>query len=721
MDEAALNRLADAAGIEPRYWDIQGHLHERSPETARWLLGALGIPAESDAQIIASLKRLAEGPWAEILPPVIVAREGAEIDVPIRLPTGGALRAVHWTIDFETGGHLAGDCGIEAMAVEAQGDVGGTTISLRRLKLPAQPPGYHHFRLEAPSEATATLIVAPPRCYLPAGARTQRYWGVEAQLYAVRSKNNWGVGDFGDLRTLMGWSAAHGAAAVGVNPLHALFLDTPQDASPYSPNSRLFLNPLYLDITAIPGFSDSADIKALVQSPAVSSVIQSARHADLVDYPAVTAIKLSVLEQLHREFKTKRNGNAADRRFDKFAEEQGDALRRFASFQMLSETLGTHDWRQWPEAFRNPASQEVVQLVRDNDERVSFFEYLQWQCHEQLRAAVDHAHKEGMQLGLYRDLAISVGAASADHWANQDLFLPDARVGAPPDPFNENGQEWGVVPLNPRRLRETGYAHFISLLRANMRYAGALRIDHVMGWKRLFVIPAGASPSEGAYLQFPLDDLLAIAALESARNECLVIGEDLGTVPAGFRERMAAADILSCRILYFEREHDRFRRPMELPVLAAVSTGTHDLPTVFGYWTSEDIAAKAHLGLFRSSDEESSARLERANDKRFLLEALAEERLLPSGLDSAHTGSVEWTSQLGIAIQAYLARAPCLLLLIQLDDLTSERQQANLPGTKTEFPNWRRRLGRSLEDLAVDIGVSEAFAAISRERGEPTT
>ncbi len=287
--------------------------------------------------------------------------------------------------------------------------------------------------------------------------------------------------------------------------------------------------------------------------------------------------------------------------------------------------------------------------------------------------------------------------------------MRDVKVGAPPDPFNEQGQDWGLIAFNPHRLRAQRYRYFVSLLRATMRHAGALRVDHVMGWQRLFLIPAGARAAQGAYLRFPLDDLIAIAALESRRNQCMVIGEDLGTVPAGFRQRMAEAGILSCRILYFEREGGRYHRPDQLPALAAVADATHDLPTLRGYWTGEDISAKIRLGIL-DAGKERDLRDEREEDKRQLLQALASEGLYESAQGAG------WSPPLAAAIQAFLARAPSLLFLAQLEDLTGELHQANLPGSVTGYPNWRRRLRLSLKEIASDPAAGVAVAAIVRER-----
>ena len=717
MNEVLLNELADAAGIEPSYWDIQGRLHERSPQTAQRLLRELGVPADTDADAAASLAQLTEDLWREVLPPVIVATERQEVNILVRLPENVSVHSLSWSINFENGGQYRGELNLRELPVEARADVNHLRFVLRRLRLPPQPLGYHRLRLEEP-DVVSSLIVAPAKCYLPPEYPTHRYWGIAAQLYAVRSQNNWGIGDFRDLCALGDWGASRGADAIGINPLHALFLDSPRDASPYSPSSRLFLNPLYLDVPRIPDFAESAQTRQFWELSAASGAIRSARQSALVDYSLVAEAKLPVLEELYRHFRARHGEKTDDRNraFREFLDEKGSKLHHFATFQMLSEHFGTHAWTHWPAAYRDPASVAVAELTQSNEQRVSFFEYLQWQCELQLSVVAERLHASGMKLGLYNDLAVGVDASGADYWANQSLFLRDVRVGAPPDPFNEAGQEWGVVPLNPRRLKADRYAHFISLLRAGMRHAGALRIDHVMGWQHLYLVPAQSSATEGAYVRFPLDDMLAIAALESWRNRCMVIGEDLGTVPTGFRERMAKANILSCRILYFERDSDRFNRPVEFPPLASVSASTHDLATLHGYWTADDISAKAQLGIIGSIGDEQNIRLERENDKRLLLQALADEGLLPIGNEVANSGKTAWTSALASAIHAYLARSCSLLVMIQLDDLADERLQANLPGTVMEYPNWRRRLNHSLEELNANSDLQAAMMTIAEER-----
>lgn len=708
--EAALKKLAEAAGIEARYWDIHGRLHETTPDTMRVLLRAMGIPADTESDVETRLMSLTEEPWRRALPFVVVAGENSDIEVPLRLPADGGT--IRWSVRLETGEVQTGECDLGALQVEKVGQ--GGRIALRKLKLGPLPIGYHDLHLAAAEEATSRLIVAPRRCYLPPELSSRKCWGLSAQLYALKSTGDWGIGDFGHLQALIGRLADAGADAVGLNPLHALFPDAPENASPYSPNSRLFRNPLYLDVTAVPEFAQSEEAHVLAASSQVTRLLRGARAAEFIDYRSVAAVKLAVLDCMFNSFDAASDGRGAA--FRAFAERAGQTLNRFATFQMLSEHFATHDWVRWPAACRDPESGLVSELRGRHAGRVSFYKYLQWLCEEQLSATADLASRRGMAIGLYNDLAVSVDAASADHWSQQDLFVGDARVGAPPDPFNEAGQEWGVVPLNPFRLPTLEYEPFVALLRANMRHTGALRIDHVMGWRRLFLIPLGAKPAAGAYVRYPLDDLLAIAALESRRHRCAIIGEDLGTVPAGFRECMAAANVLSCRVLAFEREHGRFRRPAEYPQLASVSAATHDLATLGGFWGGEDIAAKANLGLFKSPDEETRARTQRANDKQLLLEALADESLLPENVSPADADRLDWTPELASAVHAYLARSPSVLFLAQLDDLAGETYQANLPGSTIQYPNWRRRQTRAIDDLFSDAAVQRALTMIVGER-----
>jgi 4-alpha-glucanotransferase len=450
--------------------------------------------------------------------------------------------------------------------------------------------------------------------------------------------------------------------------------------------------------------------------------LAKARAAELVDYPAVWQLKLRVLEVLFESFRERHLAVSSEQAqaFRAFRAEMGHALEQHAVFDALHEhalhTSGTWSWHDWPEPLRHPDSPEVAAFAREHRDRVDFFAYLQWQADEQLGVAQARARAAGMPLGLYNDIAVAVNPASAMAWANPGVSLSGISAGAPPDWFNPNGQNWVLAPLSPVGLREGAYAVFAAALRHNMRHAGAVRIDHVMGLKRLFWIPEGASPAEGAYVRYPFTDLARIIALESECHRCLVIGEDLGTVPRGFRPAMQRAGLLSCRVLYFERGRDgAFLPPEAYPRQSLVSVSTHDLPTIRGFWTYRDLKWRDVLGRFPDEDAFKDAQAERDRDRVLLLQALQRAGLLPAGIDPEHPPE-EPSDELVLAVHRYLAETPGHLLMAQLEDALGEEEQPNLPGTD-EHPNWRRKLGRSLEEFADEpmvVRIAEAMAASGR-------
>jgi 4-alpha-glucanotransferase len=540
----------------------------------------------------------------------------------------------------------------------------------------------------------------------------QRIWGISAQLYTLRSASDWGIGDYGDLRSLVEIMAARGAGVIGLNPLHALFPDNPEHASPYSPASRLLLNILNIDVMALPELPDSAPARALLASAEFRRRVAAARASALVDYTAVTALKTEMLELLFESFRT--GGSSARRAaFAAFRSELGQVLERSCLFLALREHFSRQapelaDWRRWPEGFRDPASPEVQRFAQEHAHRVDFHVWLQWVADSQLAASAEVAARHGMPVGLYRDLAVGADSAGAETWADQKAVLSGVQVGAPRDIFNPAGQDWGLPPFHPRALREEGYRSFIELVRANMRHAGGLRIDHVMGLLHLFCIPAGKKPVDGAYLAYPIDDLVGILALESQRNRCLVVGEDLGTVPKGFRERMAAANILSYRILFFEQEESTgaFLPPDAYPPLAMAVLGSHDLPTLRGWWEGRDIDLKQSYGLLPTEEEIRWQRDLRDRDRLRLLEALRGAKLLAEGEEDI--------AAISRAAHGFLARSSSLLAVAQLDDMLDEGDQVNVPSTSWEHPNWRRKLSVPLEALP-GHQVFEGLATLLRD------
>jgi 4-alpha-glucanotransferase len=703
-DSPALEQLAELAGLEPEYWDIWGRHHRISADSKRRILEALGYPAGDDAAIAASRQQLLDGDWLKRLPPVAVVGSDRRPTVDVTLPQAETETRTTVTVIEEEGAYHTFTVRFADLAASDSRDVGGARRLRFRLALPFDlPPGYHKLKLDGTQAEEMRLIVAPPACYLPpALARGERLWGVSAQMYTLKHDDDWGIGDFTALQQLVDAAAAMGAGVIGLNPLHALFVHQPERASPYSPSSRLFLNPLAIDVTAVPEYARSQPAKALASQAAER--LSALRAAVYVDYAQVAKLKLAALEAVFKQFRqdNRRGGKSVvrGRAFLRFCEEHGARLHRFAVFSALSEHFPDLDWHDWPDDYQRPDTSAVQAFAEANAERVTFYQFLQWIADEQLAAVQARAKDLGLSVGLYRDLAVGCALESADAWSDQYLIILDAKIGCPPDPFNLLGQDWSVPPIHPHRLKDQAYEPFIAIIRANMRHAGALRIDHVMGLLHLFWIPADGKPADGAYLRYGFDDLLAILALESHRNRCMVIGEDLGTVPEGFRERMAAANVLSYRVLYFEKDGDRFKRPHEYPPLALACITTHDLATIKGFWQGADIDLKHRLKLFPSAEAEQGERAARGRDRWQMIEALRAENLFPEDLTVEAAANGPMTPSLAAALHRYLGRSPAGILLVQIDDLTAEAEQINVPGTVDERPNWRRRLSLTIAELS---------------------
>nr|WP_281493831.1 4-alpha-glucanotransferase [Ancylobacter koreensis] len=572
----------------------------------------------------------------------------------------------------------------------------GRLASVRTVELPDLPLGRHVLAL---GDVQCRLTVAPPACYLPPRlADGGRITGIGMHLYTLRRAiNDQGIGDFTALGDLAELAAGAGVEVLGLNPLHALFPGERERASPYSPSDRRFLDPIYIDVAALG--ADSATFAPVVGGGGI-------------DYPGVWAVKLAALEAAFAAF-----CKAPDGDFDRFVAEGGETLARFALHQAISAAHPGIGWRDWPGGLADADGPAPAAFGRENTEAVRFALWQQWIADRQFAAAAGRARAAGLSLGLYRDLAVGTTPDGAEAWSEASMLMQGVSVGAPPDPLGPEGQDWSLPPFDPLALTRDGYARYAGLLRANMRHAGALRIDHVMGLRRLFLIPHGASGADGAYLAMPFDDLAGQVALESVRAECLVVGEDLGTVPFGMHEQLAGERMLSYRVLWFERQGQDaqgqdFTPPQDYPTLAAACISTHDLPTLAGWWTGADIAERHALGL--DTEESLTAALAgRARERARLAEALLREGLIAAlpgegaPLDDAFLA----------AAHAYIARTPSVLAFAQLDDLAGETVAVNLPGTDRERPNWRRRLTRPLDEVMASPTATAALAAMRQERG----
>lgn len=683
--DALIERVAARAGIAPGYADAFGRSVSSPLETKAAILAGFGLPVGTEGEgrtSLAALERLHDAPVPALLP--LLANR------PTRIPLrgAGANGAASWRLVDEDG-----------RSQEGRTADGG-------LVLPRLQPGYHRILVEAGgASAEATVIAAPARCWEPRGiAEGAREWGLAAQLYALRSGRNIGIGSYSDVGQAAEEAGALGASFVGLSPVHALFAADRTKISPYSPSSRLFLETLYIDPRGIPGFAGSKAARLL---EAAGGRVAKLREAQFVDHVGVWEVLRPVLEALWSDFEA----SGGERAFEDFRRAIGPALDDHATFEALSEHFqaqGAHWVGDWPEPFRSARSREVLRFRTDFSGRVGFHAWLQWIADRQLAEAARRARAAGMTLGLYRDLAVGADRAGSEVWSAPERFGAGLSVGAPPDPLGPQGQDWGLPPFNPIALEREGLAAFRALVAANMRHAGAVRIDHAFQLQRLFLIPSGAPASKGAYVDFPFAALLAVLRLESHRARCMVIAEDLGTAPEGFSDAIMRAGLLSYRVLSFEREPDgAYKRPAAYPRQAVAVVTTHDLPTFVGWWRGLDTDLRQTIGIY-DHDTAERERAARAVEKRRLCEALAEEQLLDSP-EPPESASFE-------AVVRYLARSPCALQAIQYEDVLGALNQPNLPGTNDEHPNWRRKLVEDLDAIAAPGGpLAKMAAAIAME------
>jgi glycogen debranching enzyme GlgX/4-alpha-glucanotransferase len=709
---ARLARLAGAAGLTHDWWDITGTNHLVSDDSRRALLRAMRLPADTPADLAASLYSLGALTVFAALPPSLVVTEGSAIELKLGPALGTLSRAIALVVLRQDGSRERVVVTPQTGALSLATAPDGRTATIRTVTLPPQPLGRHRILCADGAEpAACQLIVAPARCYLPpALAQGARRFGLAAHLYTLRRPDDQGIGDFSTLAEIGVRTAAEGGAVIGLNPLHALFPQDRRYASPYSPSDRRFLDPIYVDVAAIPFLADLPEVRAALAAEWAAFAV--VRETAAVDYPVVWAAKRRVLAAAAAALARLPPDHPAAKAFAGFLAEGGPGLQGFATFEAISAAYPQGSWRDWPAALRQPNSPAVRDFAAQAPEAVRLSAFMQWVADHQLAEADARARAAGLSLGFYRDLAVGTAPIGAEAWSEQDLLMTGVSVGAPPDPFSTEGQNWNLPPPNPVAMAAEGYGGFGGLLRANMRHAGALRIDHVLGLNRLFLIPEGARATEGAYLAYPLHDLLGVTALASQEAGCVVVGEDLGTVPDGVREAMSDRGLLSYRVLWFEREGERFLPPESYPQLAAACVSTHDLPTLAGWWIGADIDERVVLGLSDAAAA-AAAHVARGREKARMLEALAGQGLIASA--AGHDLAAPLSADLAGAIHAYVSATACLLDLVQADDLAGETVAVNLPGTDTERPNWRRRITVPADELWT-TAVGQAVLRVLAER-----
>ena len=685
MKDEALHDIAGRAGVMVEWRDYADRPHTVAADSLRAILSALGLPTETSDDLAQSNHVVEQ----RVSPPLITASVGERIPLTFSSADVVPKRVL-----------LCEENGIKHDRTLKLCDAGWKLSGV-------ESPGYHKIEFD---DKYVTVAVAPRRCPSVADITgRKKIYGLAAQIYALRRAGDCGIGDAGGVIELAAKAAPLGADLLALSPVHALFGAEPRHFSPYSPSSRIFYNPLYADPRVIFG----QDRVQIAYERTVGSIAHLEKSA-LIDWPLSTRAKTALFRCLFNEFNAHDYAAAGDpisSDFRKFRAAGGKLLEDHAIFETLhADQVATNpakwDWSEWPAAIQNPSNPEVGRFAAANEDEVTFHCFLQWLADRSLASAQRSAKQAGMRLGLLADLAVGMSNAGSHAWTSQGDILSGLQIGAPPDLYNAKGQNWGLTTFSPRALAANGFSPFIATLRAGLRHAGGLRIDHAMGLLRLWVIPRGADATEGAYLSYPIKELLRLTALEAYRHSAVIVGEDLGTVPLGFREDMAGVGMYGMRVLWFERMGRRFKQPGRWDIEAAAMTSTHDLPTVAGWWRGIDIERRAQAGWVKSIETEREGR---TADRRSLWKSFRR-----AGAADIAEPSREQTAPAVDAAVKFISQAASDISLLPLEDALALEEQPNVPGTIDEFPNWRRRYPGNASDLVSARKVELRLRSLAR-------
>ncbi|MCC3275232.1 4-alpha-glucanotransferase [Arthrobacter sp. zg-Y20] len=680
-DTDLLHQLADFHHVATTFKGWDGSEQQVTDATLRRVLSAMGLDTATDKDLERSLAQSRAAVWKGPLPPTAVVRQGIPGTVAVHLPAGSSAQL---TLRLEDGSEQDLDW---PDTPEAELEVDGTLVARTAVPLPeGLELGWH--RLELTSGATraeAVLVVTPDRLGTADALLAKRAWGVQAQLYSVRSSRSWGIGDLTDLADLAAVAGSdYDAGFVLINPLHAAEPAPPIEPSPYLPTTRRFFNPLYIRVEAVPEYAYLGDAQHRAAEDTARSLYEANTSAAELDRDASFAGKLKVLEDVYRVPRSP----ARQRQFEEFTADAGQGLENFARWCALAEELAPGA-PEWDDA-SGPDSEYVLAQLPRLQERIGFFKWLQWILDEQLEAVQQAARKAGMGIGVIHDLAVGVHPAGADAWMLRDVLTSGISVGAPPDMFNQRGQDWSQPPWHPGRLAESGYAAYRDMIRTILRHAGGIRVDHILGLFRLWWIPQDAeSPGEGAYVYYDHEALIGILALEAQRAGAVVIGEDLGVFEPWVQDYLAERGVLGTSILWFEQTEDGPLAPEEYRAGALTSVNTHDLPPTAGYLAGEHVNLRDELGLLNRPVEEERQADSEAQEA--VLEALRQRGLLPAAAEGQVAGQLrgEQIQQTVEALHEFILQTPSVLLGVALADLVGEKKTQNQPGTADEYPNWR--------------------------------
>ncbi|TEW56032.1 4-alpha-glucanotransferase [Psychromonas sp. RZ22] len=730
MNSSTLDSFMQLKGIDPHFIDAWGKPATVTDENVNTLINHMGFDALDEAALSAHYQQEETQHWLSLLPPVCVWQKASNYQIEVHLPIDFVTDALVYRITTEDG--LQIDKKITATDFPLLGcnEISDVEFQLYAVTLEVELDiGYHQLTLLEEGNdqplAVMSLVITPTVCFTPPAIREgKKLWGTSVQLYGIKSQQNWGIGDFSDLKELLTKTAESGGDFIGLNPIHALSPSQPNNASPYSPSSRKWLNILYIDITEIPELQHCQVLQNKLASAEFQQALTQLQDLKWVDYESVARLKLAALRDL---FITLHDGeeenNKRLQKLSSFVAEKGDSLKEQAAYDALQFKFFTEDeqawgWPVWPDNLQSFSSTATQDWCSENAQEIIFWSYCQWIAEEQLAEADKLAKSLGMTLGIYRDLAVGVTKNSSEVWANRDLYCENISIGAPPDVLGPLGQSWGLPPLSPDQLYKSAYQPFIELLQANMQYCGALRIDHVMALLRLWWVPEGETADGGAYVYYNVYDMLNLLALESVRNECLVIGEDLGTVPDGMDVLLKEAGVYSYKVFFFEQAEDGgFISPSHYEQQAMATLSTHDMPTIKGYWHCEDLYLGRELGLYPDPEVFNKLLVDRVNAKQQILDSLHGHHSLPDDFprDANYIGMDQ---VLNFALQKHLARGCSTLLTLQLEDFLEMEQPVNVPGTSDEYRNWQRKLTHDVDSIFKDTNIHNLLKELTEARSK---
>ena len=732
MNPEIIEQLVLARGIESDYIDAWGNQTSINQESKEKILAAMGYPMNSEQDLIDTINGEAETHWLTVTEPVIIARDGQKTLFSFKLPIDYANDEL--TLNIQQAGKTIAGFSFTPVETELVAAVEIRDVEIQQYSLEIDLEldlGYYDFELiEADVEeplGVGRLIVSPNKCYKQEELKQgKKMWGPSVQLYCVKSKHNWGIGDFTDLKYLIDKVADRGADFVGLNPIHALYPNNANACSPYSPSSRRWLNIIYIDVENVAGFSTNEQVQAIVNSESFKQQLEAAKSASYVDYGSVMDLKLKALKPLYTDFAENHMAVKSELglEFAKFKAEGGDSLLQLATYDAIQDVYNSEGkdmsdnwgWPVWPEAMQDYDSKAVTEFAEENAKLIDFYAYLQFVANNQITEVDKVSKDKGMAIGTYRDLAVGVSEGSTEIWANKDLYSTDASVGAPPDVLGPLGQKWGLPPMDPVKLYQQAYQPIIDLFKSNMQACGALRIDHVMALLRLWWVPQTDTAQEGAYVYYPVDDLLAILALESHLNQCSIIGEDLGTVPEDIVGKLKEYGIHSYKVFFFEQAADGgFFSPTHYVEQAMATLTTHDMPTLIGYWHCKDLELGKELGLYKGDELLKNLYQSRANDKQQILNSLHGHNSIPEhiGHDAMQ---VPMDQTLNYGLQIHMAKGRSALLSLQLEDWLQMDKPVNIPGTSEEYPNWRRKLSMNIEDIFAQSEINHLTNELTKAR-----